>query len=96
MYESGEIAVRDSYDLACARMHDPQGLAQACSHVSPRVLATVSEVIKQLPEGWSDDADKPLLQPRYTWSETELQEKVLATLRTRSGPKGLRCGGPER
>ena len=96
MYESGEIAVRDSYDLACARMHDPQSLAQACSHVSPRVLATVSEVIKQLPEGWSDDADKPLLQPRYTWSETELQEKVLAALRTRSGPKGLRRGGPER
>ena len=41
MYEGGEIAVRDAYDLACARMHDAQALAQARSHASPRVLATV-------------------------------------------------------
>ena len=96
MYESGEIAVQDSYDLACARMHDPQGLAQACAHVSARVLATVSEIIKQLPEGWSDDSDKPLIQRRYAWSEAELRRKTLTALRTRSGPKGLRRAGPER
>ena len=81
MYEGGESAVRDTYDLACARMHDAQALAQTRSHASPRVLATVSEIIRQLPEGWSGDADKPLLQPRYAWSEAELQSGALAALR---------------
>ena len=81
MYEGGEIAVRDTYDLACARMHDPQALAQARSHASPRVLATVSEIIMQLPEGWSADSDKALIQPRYAWSEAELQSGALAALR---------------
>lgn len=95
MYESGEIAARDSYDLACARIHDPQALAQACAHVSPRVLATVSEIITQLPQGWPGDADKPLIEPRYAWSEAELQEHALAALRTRSGPKRLDRGGPK-
>ena len=73
--------MRDTYDLACARIHDAQALAQARSHASPRVLAMVSEIIRQLPEGWSADADKALIQPRYAWSEAELQSGALAALR---------------
>ena len=94
MYESGEIAARDTYDLACARRHDPPALEQACAHVSPRVLATVSEIIGQLPEGWAAGSEKPLLEPRYAWSEAELQREALAALRTRCGPKRRRRGGP--
>lgn len=95
MYESGEIAARDSYDLACARRHAPHALGQACAHVSPRVLETVSEIIRQLPPGWSAASEKPLIEPRYAWSEAELQQQTLAALRTRCGPKGPRPGGPE-
>ena len=96
MYEGGEIAVRDAYDLASARKHDPQALAQARAHVSPRVLATVSEIIRQLPQGWSAEPEKALIEPRYAWSEAELQEQALAALRTRSGRMAVRRGGPER
>ena len=81
MYEGGEIAVRDTYDLACAHIHDAQALTKARSHASPRVLATVSEIIRQLPDGWSADADKALIHPRYAWSEDELQSGALAALR---------------
>ena len=95
MYEGGEIAVRDSYDLACARRHDPDALARACAHVSPRVLATVSEIIRQLPEGWSAETERPLIEPRYAWSEAELQAQALAALRAPSGPKGLCRRGSE-
>ena len=95
MYESGEIAARDSYDLACALRHDPHALGQACAHVSPRVLATVSEIIRQLPGGWSAESEKPLIEPRYAWSEAELRQQALAALRTRCGPKGQRRGGSE-
>ena len=96
MYEGGEIAVRDAYDLGAARKHDPQELAQACAHASPWVLETISAIIEHLPEGWSDESDKPLIAPRYQWSESELQEQALAALRTSSGPKGSERGHPER
>ena len=96
MYEGGEIAVRDAYDLACARKHDPQALGQARAHVSPRVLETVSEIIRQLPPGWSAESEKPLLEPRYAWSEAELQERALSALRTRSGQMAGHYGGPDR
>ena len=33
------------------------------------------------PEGWSTDADKALIEPRYAWSEAELQSGALAALR---------------
>lgn len=88
MYEGGEIAVRDAYDLGAARKHDPQELAQACAHASPWVLETISAIIEHLPKGWSDESDKPLIAPRYQWSESELQEQALAALRTSSRPRG--------
>ena len=96
MYEGGEIAVRDAYDLACARKHDPRALTQARSHISPRVLEMVAEIIRQLPAGWSGESEKPLIEPRYAWTETELQEAALAALHTPSGPKRLRGAGSER
>ena len=96
MYEGGEIAVRDTYDLACARKHDPRALAQARSHASPRVLETVAQIIKKLPVGWSGESEKPLLEARYAWTETELQEAALAALHTPSGPKRRNRTGPER
>ena len=96
MYEGGEIAVRDAYDLACARKHDPRALTQARSHISPRVLEMVAEIIRQLPAGWSGESEKPLIEPRYAWTETELQEAARAALHTPSGPKRLRGAGSER
>ena len=96
MYEGGEIAVRDAYDLACARKHDPRALTQARSHISPRVLEMVAEIIRQLPAGWSGESENPLIEPRYAWTETELQEAALAALHTPSGPKRLRGAGSER
>ena len=96
MYEGGEIAVRDAYDLACARKHDPRALTQARSHISPRVLEMVAEIIRQLPAGWSGESEKPLIEPRYAWTETELQEAALAALHTPSGPQRLRGAGSER
>ena len=34
----------------------------------------------QLPKGWSDDTEKPLLRARYGWSESELIDQTLAAL----------------
>lgn len=81
MYRSGEIAVRDAYDLAAASIHDPAALARARAHASPRVLATVSAVIDALPKGWTGDDTKALIEPRRRWSEDELRKRVLAALR---------------
>ena len=96
MYEGGEIAVRDAYDLAAAGKHDPDALVRACEHASPQVLETVSEVIELLPTGWSEESEKPLIDPRYRWSETELEEQALAALRTPHGAKGRDRGSQER
>ncbi len=63
MYENGEIAVRDAYDLAAAAIHAPKSLSQARRHASPRVLETVSTIIKMLPDGWTRDDIKGLIAP---------------------------------
>ena len=34
MYEAGEIAVRDTYDVACALREDPGALQAAVGHIS--------------------------------------------------------------
>ena len=80
MYEGGEIAVRDAYDLACARLHDPHSLTQARAQTSQRVLTTIAEIIKQLPDGWTAGTEKRLLNPHYAWTEAEIRKGALAAL----------------
>ena len=43
MYEAGEIAVRNAYDLACARLLDPAALHDALGRSGPRVLYVVAK-----------------------------------------------------
>lgn len=93
MYEGGEIAVRDVYDLAAARRHELKALVDACGHTSQRVLDTVSAVIETLPGGWSLESDKPLINPRYDWTEGELEKEALAALRTPRPPRGRERNG---
>lgn len=93
MYQSGEITVRDAYDLAAAAIHDPEALSQACGHASPRVLSTVSAIVEALPGGWSADDMKALIAPKHRWSERELQERLLAALEVETARRG---GGSER
>ena len=81
IYENGEIAVRDAYDLAAAAIHDPESLSQARRHASPRVLETVSAIIKMLPDGWAMDDIKGLIAPKHQWSERELRKRLIAALR---------------
>lgn len=81
MYQAAEIAVRDAYDLAASTLHDPVALAQACDHTSPRVLETVRAIVEALPDGWSGNDTKALIEPRHRWSEGELRERLLAALR---------------
>lgn len=94
MYRSGEIAVRDAYDLATAALHDPASLAQAREHTSPRVLSTVSAIVEALPRGWSQDDIKALIDPQYRWSERELGDRLLAALEAEPAHDGR--GGFER
>ena len=82
MYQAGEIAVRDAYDLAASAIHDPAALAQACEHTSPRVLESVRAIVDALPDGWSANDTKALIEPQHQWSEGELREGLLAALRT--------------
>ena len=81
MYQSGEITVRDAYDLAAASIHDSAALSQACGHASPRALSTVSAIVEALPGGWSANDTKALAAPKHRWSERELQERLLAALK---------------
>ena len=95
MYEGGEIAVRDVYDLAAARKHEPKALVDACGHTSQRVLDTVSAIIEALPKGWSLESDEPLINPRYEWTEAELEKEALAALRTPRPPRGRERDGQQ-
>lgn len=88
MYQSGEITVRDAYDLATAAIHDPEALSQACGHASPRVLSTVSAIVESLPNGWSADDMKAQIAPKHQWSERELQERLLAALEVETARRG--------
>ena len=89
MYEGGEIALRDAYDLACAQRDDPEALAQACGQTSAQVIETVRTIIEQLPAGWSQESEKPLIEPQHTWSEDELTRQAIAALQR---PPGMTRG----
>ena len=93
MYQSGEIVVRDAYDLAASAIHDPAALAQACEHTSPRVLETVRAIVDALPDGWSVNDTKALIEPQHRWSEGELRERLLAALRLEPSEHGGEAAG---
>ncbi len=82
MYQAGEIPVRDAYDLASAAEHDPEALARAREHTSPRVLSAVSSIVEALPTGWAEDDMKALIEAQHRWTEDDLRERLLAALRT--------------
>ena len=36
--------------------------------------------IQNLPKGWSEDEQKPLINPKYEWTEEELRTQVIRAL----------------
>ena len=96
MYGAGEIAVRDAYDLASARLLDLPALQAALDRSGPRVLRVVNEIIRRLPRGWSAGAAKPLLEPRFVWSEGALKDATLDALAALPSHGGRSGEGPGR
>lgn len=82
MYETGEIAVRDVYDLACARHRDPAALGKVLAHIGPDIVGDVKTLLANLPRGWSERDAEQLVDPRYTWSEDTLRKEVQLALAT--------------
>ena len=88
MYGAGEIAVRDAYDLASAKLLDAPALQTALDRSGPRVLCVVTEIVRRLPRGWAANTDKPLLEPRFRWIEDELKDAALDALAVPPSPGG--------
>ena len=80
MYEADEITVRDAYDVACARMHDPQALDRAVKRIDKEIVRDVIATISNLPKGWTEDGQTPLLDAKYEWKEQELTARAVAAL----------------
>ena len=76
MYETGEFAVRDVYDLACARRHDPAALDRVLAHIGSDIIGDLKTLLAKLPPGWSERDDKQLVKPRYTWNEDALRQEI--------------------
>ena len=76
IYETGELAVRDVYDLACARHCDPAALGKVLAHLGSDIVGDVRTLLANLPRGWSERDDKQLVNPHYTWNEDDLRNEV--------------------
>ena len=80
MYGSGEIVLRDAYDVACARYEDRGALNRAIGHMNKETVEYVIVTIQNLPKGWSEVEQKPLINPKYEWTEEELRTQVIRAL----------------
>ena len=90
MYASGEIAVRDAYDLACARRFDLSALQCALGNIDPREVHVVREIIRTIPVGrLIDDEVKPVIEPCFEWTGETLKEVVLEALRVPPAPRDM-------
>ena len=80
LYEAGGVEVRDLYDLAAARHLDPQALQDAKALLAADHCAAIALLISQLPRNWHRSAGKPLIAPRFAWSEDELVQQAMHAL----------------
>ena len=77
----GEVAeIRDIYDLAAAQEMDRAALRVACAVLPERALASVAAMVSVLPSGWGRVTNKPLLSPRFAWTEDEMAERATSAL----------------
>ena len=80
MYEGGEIALRDAYDIACAHLEDRMALERAVRHVDEEVVNDVIATMSNLPQGWAREMQQPLAGAKYEWGEEELGARAIAAL----------------
>ena len=88
MYGAGEITVRDAYDVACARVEDPEALNRAVGQIDEDIVRDVIATISNLPKGWTQDGQTPILGARYEWNGEELTARTVAALKD-AGEKGI-------
>ena len=82
MYEAGEIAARDVFDIVCAGQFDLPALQEALRKADPRHIETVRGLIRQhIPgERLLNDEVKPLVGPCFQWTAEAFKEAVLEAL----------------
>ena len=96
MYEAEEISVRDTYDIACARLEDPEALDDVLSRIHPAIVEDVRTTVGNLPRGWASNDEKRLRGARHAWEEEELQERAREALRGGEERGAMRSSGQER
>ena len=80
MYEGGEIALRDAYDIACAHLEDRKALERAVRHIDEEIVNDVIATVSNLPQGWTREMQQPLAGAKYDWDEEELGTRTIAAL----------------
>lgn len=80
MYEGGEIALRDAYDIACAYLQDRGALERAVKRIDERSVNDVIATLSNLPHGWTREMQQPLVGAKYEWGEEELSTRAIAAL----------------
>ncbi len=82
MYEAGEIATRDLFDIVCAREFDLPSLRAALGRADPRNIETVQDIIQQKISGdrLLNDKVKPLVEPHFQWTGEAFKEAVIDAL----------------
>ena len=66
MLDSEKLVVRDLYDFAVARHHDPAAVKTAMTHIDVSDLRQLGHELKSLPDGWMRRSDqRPLLRPAH-------------------------------
>ena len=74
-------------------MHDPQALGRAVKRIDKEIVRDVIATISNLPKGWTEDGQKPLLDTKYEWKEEELTARAVAALTDASGREEVQQPG---
>ena len=69
LVEAQTVEVCDVYDIASARMHDPDALRRVGDRLGPGLTGMAAALLSALPAGWTRRSDKPLVEPAHAWDE---------------------------
>ena len=85
MLQAEEVHVRDVYDVVYAAEHDRESLAAVKEFIGIETLENVAALVESLPQGWTRDQEKMLLDPKLELGERELGMRLIAALREEPG-----------
>ena len=87
MGQSGEVLVRDVYDIVRATELDPRALGKVKEEIGTRRVQEIAVMLAYLPRGWSKEQSRSLIEPDREIGEAALVSALIEVLDGETSPQ---------